>query len=245
MRYDSRSLLELTISYCFFLALILILSSCQISPPATEKGIIKETGLSPLPTLPIKGAAHYKINSDQSEIRILVYRGGPLAKFGHNHVMLAKQIMGDVYLAPALSNSGFILTFPVKQIEIDLPKARAEEGEDFATRPSPEAIDGTRKNMLGPDILDAETYPTITIRSVNIKGPEDNSMAKIQITMHGVTKELSTPVSIEHSEDNLMASGALTLRTSDFNIKPFSVLGGGLQVQDEIKIRFHILADKD
>ena len=244
MRNNSQSLLKLIISFCFLSALILVLSGCQIPPPVTEEGVTKGSALSPLPTLPIKGAAHYKINSDQSEIRILVYRGGPLAKFGHNHVMLAKQITGDVYMAQTLNNSGFILTFPVKQIEIDPPKARAEEGEDFATRPSPEAIDGTRKNMLGTDILDAETFPNIIIRSVDINGPEAKSQAKIQITMHGVTKELSTPVTIEHSEDNLTASGTLTLRTSDFNIKPFSVLGGGLQVQDEIKIRFHILADK-
>ena len=244
MRNNYHHSSELIAVYCFIATILIVLSGCQVSPPEAKEGTLIEPGLSPVPALPIAGANHYRINSAQSEIRILVFRGGPLAKFGHNHVMLARQITGDVYQATTLHSSAFILRFPVKQIEIDPAKARAEEGKDFDTRPSPEAIAGTRKNMLGPDVLDAENYPDITIRSVDFEGTDRKSLAKIQITLHGVTKELTTPVSLDYDGDELMANGTMILRTSDFDIKPFSVLGGGLLVQDEIKIRFYILAEK-
>lgn len=244
MRNDSRACMKHIISCCLLTTLIFVLSGCQVSPTATKENTIIEPALSPVPKLPITGADHYSISPNQSEIRILVYKGGPLAKFGHNHVMLAKQVTGDIYETSSLHDSAFILSFPVEKIEIDPPDARAQEGKEFDTRPSPEAIDGTRKNMLGPEVLDAEHYPDITIRSAGFYGPDKNTRAKIQITMHGVTRELSTPVSIEQYGSTLTADGKMIIRTSDFGIKPFSVLGGGLQVQDEVKIRFHIVAEK-
>ena len=177
-------------------------------------------------------------------MRILVFRGGPLARFGHNHVMLVKGITGDVYLADNFHNSAFIMSFPLKDIEVDPPEARGDEGEEFATKPSAEAIEATRKNMLGPAVLDVEKYPEGIIRSVSIIGSKKSFEVTIQITLHGVAREVTAPVAIETDDTVLTATGMLTLRTSDFNIIPFSVMGGGLQVQDEIKVRFHISAEK-
>ena len=38
----------------------------------------------------------YRIDAAQSELRVLVYRAGPLARFGHNHVMVNRAISGWV-----------------------------------------------------------------------------------------------------------------------------------------------------
>ncbi len=196
--------------------------------------------LSPLPGLPVKNAEHFELSDDLSEIRILVFRGGPLAKFGHNHVMLAHEIQGDIYLASDYQKSAFTLSFPLDAIEIDPAKARAQEGEEFATKPSMEAIEGTRSNMLGNDFLEAEKFPDITIHSVSLLSAESDTRIVFQITLHGVTREMTSPIHIEHKGDQLKASGSISLKTSEFDIKPFSVLGGGLQVQDEINIKFHL-----
>src|SRR5579859_5030962 len=142
-------------SALLLLGAISLLSACQTAP--TTGAVAPAT--APLPALPVPGAVHYVVDADHSDLRFLVYRAGPLASFGHNHVIQAKQMSGDVYLASDLRSSGFTLTLPVSGFDVDAPEARAVEGPDFAKQPAAADIDGTRKNMLGPGLLDAEHYP--------------------------------------------------------------------------------------
>jgi hypothetical protein len=39
-------------------------------------------------------------------------------------------------------------------------------------------------------------------------------------------------------------TGRVTLKQTDFEITPLSILGGGLQVQDRVEIRFAIRASR-
>ena len=41
--------------------------------------------------------------------------------------------------------------------------------------------------------------------------------------------------------DRLVVAGAFVLRQSDFGIKPFSVLGGLLAVEDELVVEFRLI----
>lgn len=228
----------------FCLLQIILFTGCQTSVPTETSTAQAPAQLSSPKVLPVKNAIRFRIDTGQSEMRILVYRGGPLARFGHNHVMLVKGITGDIYLAENIYDSGFIIKFPIKDIYVDPTEARIDEGEEFISKPSAEAIEATRNNMLGPAVLDMEKYPEISIHSVSMIGPEWGPEVTIQITLHGVTREFTTPVAIETPGKGLVATGVLKIYTSDFNITPFSVLGGGLLVQDEIKVRFRIVAVK-
>ena len=51
------------------------------TPPATAPGI----------TAPV-AADRYRIDSDQSELRVLVYRTGAMASLGHNHVISSNDL---------------------------------------------------------------------------------------------------------------------------------------------------------
>ena len=218
----------------------LLLAACQTAPTTTHG----TEALAPLPTLPVPGAAHYVVHAELSDVRFLVYRTGALASFGHNHVIQAKDIHGDVYLADDFQASGFSLDLPVAGFVVDDPKARSVEGPDFAKQPSDAAIDGTRKNMLGPDLLDAAHFPEVSIRSVKLLGPDWGPDVTVRITLHGVARDVSVPISVERSGDTLSVHGAFEIKQSDFGLKPFSVLGGGLQVADALRIRFHLVAQK-
>ena len=217
-----------------------LLTACQTAPvtgaaaPAT----------APLPELPVPGAAHYVLDADESEVRFLVYRAGALASFGHNHVIQAKALSGDVYLAQDFRSSGFSLRLPVSDFVVDAPEARAVEGPDFATQPSAAAIDGTRKNMLGPDLLDAAHYPEVQVRAVKLLGPDWGPDATVRIELHGVSRDLTVPIAVARDGDTLAVTGGFDLRQSDFGLKPFSILGGGLQVADALRVRFHLVAHK-
>ena len=216
-----------------------LLAGCQTAPALKPAPV-----LAALPPLPTQNTAHYSIRAGLSDVRFLVYRAGPLAGFGHNHVIQATHIKGDVYLGADLQHSGFTLTLPVKDFRVDAPAARAVEGPDFAAQPSRQAIQGTYDNMLSAGELDAAEYPDIRIRSVGFVGPEWAPDATVRIELHGVQRDLIVPMALEHCGEQLIATGTFQIKQSDFGIRPFSILGGGLQVADTVKVRFHLVAQK-
>lgn len=224
------------------LAAVLLCAACQTQPPVQQRAAAVPAQAS-APPLPVT-SPHYRIRAADSHLRILVYKGGPLAAFGHNHVITAGEIQGDVYLTPDMHNAGFRFTVPVLALVVDPPAARAEEGGDFASRPSPEAVAGTRQNMLGPGVLDAQRYPDIVIRSIAVTGPDWALDVTARVTLHGVSRDLTVPVSLLRGDGRIIASGTFDLKQSDFGITPFAVMGGGLQVQDTVRVRFRLTAVK-
>ena len=50
-----------------------------------------------LQALPAPGT--YPIDSSKSELRVLVYRAGALARLGHNHVLVNRAVSGTVQIA--------------------------------------------------------------------------------------------------------------------------------------------------
>ena len=233
-----RSVVLVAAVICF----VALLAACQTAPTST--GGVPASTLTALPPLPVPGAEHYVVQAGLSDVRLLVYRAGALASFGHDHVIQAKDITGDVYLAKDFQTSGFSLTLPVVGFVVDDPAARSVEGPDFAKQPSAAAIDGTRKNMLGPDVLDAARYSEVRIRSVKLLGPDWGPDATVRIELHGVARDVTVPIAVQRDSNGLSINGAFDLKQSDFGITPFSALGGGLQVADTLRVRFHLMAQK-
>lgn len=217
---------------------LLVLASCA---RVTVKPSAELPALSSLVTA---DAVHYVINADDSNIRFLVYRAGPLAAFGHNHVIRAAVIQGDVYLNPRLPLSGFEFTLPVKDFHVDEPVERAAEGGDFDSQPSPQAIAGTTRNMLGAALLDAVRYPAVSVRSVRVEGTQTAATLTLRITLRGVQRDVVVPVKLAISDARLVVSGTFDIKQSDFGITPFSILGGGLQVADTVRVHFRIVSDR-
>jgi hypothetical protein len=212
-------------------------------PPAKGEGVE--------PARPPAGAAAYSIDSAQSELRLLVYRAGPMARLGHNHVILNRAVGGWVDAAAAglpgsracPESASFSLYVPVADFIVDDAQARSEEGQDFSAEVPEDAKAGTRRNMLGTALLDAERYPVITLTSVAItQTPEGNLAATLTIGVAGHESTLVVPFVLEVSPDRISAEGSVVLRQSDLGLTPFSVMLGALQVQDDITVRFRFVA---
>ncbi|QBQ39305.1 YceI family protein [Pseudoduganella plicata] len=171
------------------------------------------------------------IDPQASLIAITVRRGGPLARLGHDHVVAARTLVGEI--DPAHNRA--VLRFRVDALTVDEPGLRRAAGLD--TQPSSEAIEGTRRNML-TRVLDAERYPWV---EVTIERSRSGNVSAA-ITLHGVTRRYDVPAAIEATPDGLRASGTLTLRQTDFGLVPFAVLGGAMAVQDALEMRFDIVA---
>jgi polyisoprenoid-binding protein YceI len=218
---------------------LLALAGCQTLPPPTDSAVLPEPTRAPA-ILPAQ-AARYTVDRDASEVRILVFRDGPLARFGHNHVIIGR-VQGEIRAGETANTSGFRLEIPVDSLAVDPAAARAEEGEDFSGEVSPQARSATRDNMLGPDVLDAAAHPRIRIDSVALTGPVWNPTVTARMTLRGATRDLRFPAAVFRDGDALTVMAAFRLRQSDFGIKPLSVLNGGLLVRDAIDLRVRLSA---
>ena len=218
------------------------LSGCQTSPEYPSTPL--QTSRAPLREARPENAVRYEILPDLSDIRFLVFRAGPLARFGHNHVVQAKNIRGEIFLAPDIHQSSFFIEIPVKDFLVDAEEARLDEGEVFFPQPDEDAIVGTARNMLGEKVLDAARYPKIEIKSLALTGPAWGMDVIMRIKIHAVEREIVVPSAVENSNGKLVVTAFFSINQTDFGITPMSVLGGGLQVQDAIKVRMRIVAGK-
>src|SRR5262245_54847887 len=85
----------------------------------------------------------YDVQSRESLLTILAFRGGALAKAGHNHVIASHDLTGTFYVPDDVARASFELHMPVAQLVIDEPDLRAKEGAEFPTDVPESAKEGT------------------------------------------------------------------------------------------------------
>jgi len=187
-------------------------------------------------------AREFEIDPEVSVVSMLVRRAGKLSGFGHVHVVTSADETGRVWFGATPDLSGFEVRVPVGAFVVDDPAARAAAGPEFAAKVPEDARTGTRRNMLGPDVLDAARYPEIVVSSA---GPLDDtapSKLKVRIVVRGAQLEREVPVSAHIGADSVSARGSFTVLQSELGIKPFSIVGGAIAVADEVEIRFNAVA---
>lgn len=189
-----------------------------------------------------QGGRVFRIDPERSVAVIYVYRGGKLAHLGHNHLVMSRNVQGFVSLAEPVSASTVDFFVPVVELIVDDPNHRAMAGEDFAKVLTPQTVQGTRRNMLGARVLDAAAHPFVTGRGRVTGGALPNLDLDLALSLHGVTRSFPVAVTVERDGGTLVATGAFPLKQTDFGLVPYSVLGGKLQVADEVKIRFRLVA---
>lgn len=226
------------------LCLCLSLAACPrpVQPPAPAPSVPPTAPSAPPAEVP--GATNYRIDSQASALHILVYRGGTFAKLGHNHVMSSKSMTGRVWMHRQAAQSGFEIAFPVADLIVDDPDARRAAGSEFPLEIPDADKQGTRKNMLRTEVLDAENYPRVEVKSVKIEGALPDLQVTARITIKQTSRDLIVPVKVTESGDRLSATGEFAIQQTDFGMKPFSVAMGALEVKDRLDVRFTVVAVK-
>jgi polyisoprenoid-binding protein YceI len=228
------------IGVVLLLCLGLVACPRPVRPPAPAPQV--PTQPAPPPTE--AGATIYQIDPQASALHVFVYRGGTFARLGHNHVMTSKSVTGRVWMRTQFPASGFELSFPVADLIVDDPDARRAAGTDFPPDIPAADKDGTRKNMLRKEVLDGETYPTVTVKSATVEGSLQAPKITARITIKNATKDVIVPTTIVVNGEGLTASGEFDILQTDFGMKPFSVALGALEVQDRLHVRFNLVAAK-
>jgi polyisoprenoid-binding protein YceI len=222
------------------ICLSLMLAACPrpVRPPPPAPTV------PPTPAVDTRGATVYEVSPQSSQLTILVFRGGKFSRLGHNHALTSQDVHGRVWVHPEFARSGFEVSFPVAKLVVDDPEARRAAGSDFPVDIPQSDKDGTRKNMLKPEVLDGERYPEVKLQSVKVSGTPQAPQVTARITIKDVSRDVGVPVKLAVEGRKLRASGEFDILQTEFGIKPFSVALGALEVQDRLHIKFAIVAEQ-
>jgi hypothetical protein len=217
------------------LAVLSLVACAAPRPRPVTRQLPAQAALQSLPA-----AGEYRIDSGASEVRLLVYRAGPLANLGHNHVMVNRAVAGLVQIGTDVPASSFSLRMRADGFVVDDAQARQEEGGDFPGDVPEDAKAGTRRNLLGSAVLNAAEFPDITVKSASLAGNLDELNADLEISAAGHTSRISVPLSLQGDAYHFIATGSTELRQTALGLIPYSLMHGALQVQDAIQLKFKI-----
>jgi polyisoprenoid-binding protein YceI len=243
MEFRTRSLLGI---FPMGLLAFICLTGCPTRPHGPEP--TPSVGVPPAPPGPpgalLREGRPYDVVSSESLLTILAFRGGALAKAGHNHVIASHDISGTFYVPEDVMRSTFELHVPVAQLTIDEPELRTKEGPDYPPEVPESAKEGTRHNMLSEALLNGAQFPELTLVSQRLdRGEMGTSVrADVQVTVRGQSHTVSVPVAYSLTGGELVASGDVPIKQTDLGLTPFSAMLGALQVQDELRVKFRIVA---
>jgi YceI-like domain len=225
------------------IVLSLALSACGAPPsrphPPVPAAAPASGKIAPGQAVP---GTRYQIDPGASELLVLVYRAGPMASLGHNHVVSTHSMQGWALFDGNAASASFALTFPVADFAVDDPTLRANEGSDFEEQVNDDARSGTLHNMLGPAVLNATAFPALKITSVSLSPAAGALRARVAIDIAGHESTIDVPFVLETSPHRLVGHGELTVAQSSLGLTPFSIFLGALKVQDELRVKFRFVA---
>ena len=197
----------------------------------------------PAPGIPREGR-RFDIDSGASLLTIQVFRGGALARAGHNHVVASHDLAGVAYVPENLSGVSFDVHFNVNLLTVDEEELRKQAGPDFPPGVPDEAKVGTKRNMLGEAMLDGDRYPEILLRSEAVRraAEGDGVEAQVRAVVRDRAFAVIVPMHYRLEGETLEIDGEMPLKQTDIGLTPFTLFGGALKVEDGMKLRFHIVA---
>jgi hypothetical protein len=222
--------------------LVVLISACQ-APPAGRPP--PETASEPAALAwpgfdygnPAARHPAYRLDTAGSRLDVIVRREGPLARFGHDHVVTVQGLEGFLLLDETATDSRADLRFALEDLTIDTAEGRARY--QFDTVPDEKAIEGTRANLM-EHVLDARQWPLVTVRLNDFSFQEDHYSAMVAVDINGTQFSSRQPFRLQSSDDTVLVEGSLVLRQTDLGLEPFSALGGGLRVADPLEIHVRL-----
>lgn len=191
---------------------------------------------------PAPDAVRFTIVSARSQIRLLTFREGPMARLGHNHVITTTSLTGTAWLTDDLADALVRIVVPVSGLVVDDPSARALEGEEFAAAVPEDDVAATRENMLGERLLDADNYPFVRATCGDYASGSGTIDCEIEIA--GSPAMLTLPVDVAREDRVVTARGEVTVTHEQLGLTPYSAAGGAIRVADGITLRFEIVAQR-
>lgn len=183
---------------------------------------------------PASATLRYRLDSSQSNFMVRAFSGGLLWFKGHDHLIRARDFSGEAQLTPGTINPA--------SLHITVRAASLEETRDVFTPQQKEIINKELRDI----VLEPDKYPEIVFKSTSVNGKSTGANQyelKIvgDLTLHGVTRQITIPTTVEISGNDLRAKGEFNIERSDFKVKATSAVHGMVRVRDKLKFSFDII----
>jgi polyisoprenoid-binding protein YceI len=182
-------------------------------------------------------AWRFRLRPEESRFTVDVGRAGLLKAFGHDHLIEIRGFRGDVVWQPAAPKSTSI------RIEVDAGSLTVVSEGDEEERAQIQAD-------MEAKALDVENHARIDFVSEAITledrgGGEYRGRVTGQVTLRGVTKSVTIPLSLTVSEERLRAQGEFRIKGTDFGIDPITAAGGAVKTSDDLKLTFDLVGARE
>jgi polyisoprenoid-binding protein YceI len=177
----------------------------------------------------------YTLDPKASQIAVHVGKAGLFGFAGHEHDVVVGNFRGSVTLDPEqLGRSSVDITIDSASLRVT---GKGEPAKD---------VPEVQATMVGPKCLDVARFPSIRFVSKSVSAGRASGAARDlairgDLTLHGVTREITLSVRLEVAPDSIRATGATTLRQKDFGITPISI-GGVVNVKNELALSWRLVA---
>lgn len=172
------------------------------------------------------GADERPIDAQRSTLTVRVYKSGLFSAFADNHVIRAPIASGSITLDGALAVQIGVQSAALTVLD---PDASASTRAEVQAR------------MLGPEVLDSGTYPDIRFASTAVAAVNaDRWSVTGNLTLHGQTRSMTFAVTRQDGRFR----GSVPLKQTDFGIRPIRIMGGTVNVKDELKVEFDIVTQR-
>jgi polyisoprenoid-binding protein YceI len=178
----------------------------------------------------------YEIDARGSRLIISGVATGLLSAMGHNPVIAAREVTGEVCFSAE--------TLTATDVRVRIRTATLMVTNTVSDKDRRE-IERTMKE----DVLQTAQHPEVVFegskaaidRSADgrLRAQLDGSLA-----LHGVTQPLRVSAQIFALGESFRAQGSFEIRQTDFGIQPVSVAGGALKLKNELSCAFDLLVRK-
>jgi polyisoprenoid-binding protein YceI len=185
----------------------------------------------------------FRIDSERTHLVVRVYRTGMGSGLAHDHVVEATEVTGRVeYDVAQPEASSIVVEARTASFRVDEPAARRRLGVEGDLSDSQRA--DVNKAMRAPDQLDVAQHPTIRFASTRV-APEGDGKLHVtgQLTLRGVTREVSFPATVALESGTLRGRATLTFLQSSFGYRPYRALLGAIQNKDEVTLHVDLVAN--
>lgn len=183
----------------------------------------------------------FLLDPERTQIDVVVRRDGPLARFGHDHVVSVRDPDGYLLMAESEDGSRADLRFAVERLQIDAADARQRHG--LAAGPDAAAINGTRDNLM-QSVLDPVQWSWVTVSLQAFSHQGDHWSADVVVDINGQRSSSRQPFKLQREKDMVTVEGFVVLQQTELGLQPFAALGGGLRVADPMEVHFRLYGSR-
>ena len=176
----------------------------------------------------------YKIDARASQFTVKAFASGLISVVAHSPTFAISEIAGEVtFEANSIDQASVWMNIDPSGLRLK-DEVTSEERRIIAT-------------VMHQEVLESLKYPSITFESRRVSttklGENLYRVAMVgDLTLHGVTRQVSLTAQAVIGEDTLRCIGEFTILQTDFAMNIVSVAGSTLRLKDELRLGFFIIA---